>query len=290
MKVKNTKIIFWTRQIWWPPSFSTFDYENSIRVLEYAYNSWIKIFDTAPIYWDWKSEEVIGDFLVKNNCREKIEIITKFWIVRDWDWDFFDFSRSWLEQQLEDSLKRLKTDYVDIYMLHIPDENMDILDIVNTLNYLKWTWKIKSYGLCNIQWDLLDKFLNIENNQIDYIEDFYNLININLWNDIINKIWWKKEFLVYSPFYRGYLFDDVGIDDLLKRDDKALSRLLKHDWLKGIIKRRESLKMIAKSKWLKLEELALDFLLNNKNVNWIIFWTSNIKKLEYFMKLLELRD
>ena len=87
------KIIFWTRQIWWRPSYNDCPKERALELLNYAYQKWIKTFDTAPIYGNWQSEILLWKFIQEKNIaweesfRKKIQIITKFWIRIKKDWE-----------------------------------------------------------------------------------------------------------------------------------------------------------------------------------------------------------
>jgi aryl-alcohol dehydrogenase-like predicted oxidoreductase len=284
------KIIFWTRQIWWKPSYNDFPENEALELLNYAYWRWITTFDTAPIYGNGKSEELLWKIIENNshlnkNFRSKIKIITKFWI-RLWEKkeNYFSFKKESIIEELDESLVRLKTDYIDIYLLHIPDNSIDISEVIETLNYLKGIWKIRSYWLCNTYNWLLKDFLNYKGNQIEYIEDFYNLIEKKAENLIFPYIKNKDiKFLSYSPLYR-WILTDIWPKILLEKNENAINRLIKHDWLKTIIQKRNMLLEVSKRKNIKLDKLAVDFLSNNKNVDSIIFWTTNKKHLDRFLE------
>lgn len=285
------KIIFWTRQIWWEPSYNPFPEDKALELLDYAYLKWIKSFDTAPIYWNGNSEAILWKF-IKNNIdkhwktfRQDIKIISKFWIRIKENWEnYFCFKRDSIIEELSISLKRLNTDYLDIYLLHIPDNNMNVSEIIETLNYLQNIWKIKSYGICNSYSGLLLEFINHPKSNIEYVQDFYNLIEKKAEKLIFPYIKnYNIKFLAYSPLYRG-LLTDISSKSLLQKNENAINRLIKNDSIKTIIKKRNLLIEVSKIKNISLEKLAIDFLSNNKNVDSILFWTTSIKHLDIFLE------
>lgn len=225
MNQKN--IIFWTRQIWWKPSYNDISEEKALEILNFAYEKEIKWFDNAPIYGNWKSEYFLWEFIQKvwEEKRQELTIISKFWLDYDEFWKtFFDFRSDWMKKQLEKSLSLLQTSYIDIYLLHIPTENINIEEVLFTLNTFKEEWKIKSYWLCNTYWNLLYKFLNSKISQISYIEDFYNLIERKAEKDIFPFISGKNiSFLAYSPLYRWVLTSQT-FKNLLEKNEAWIRR------------------------------------------------------------------
>ena len=279
-----TELVFWTRQIGGPPSYNQFPEEQAAELLQYAYKKWIRIFDTAPIYWCGRSEELIWKYLSEE--RKNIKIITKFWFQFDKEWNtFFDFSGRWIKEQLQKSLERLQTNYVDTYLLHIPSGNMDINEIITTLNECKRKKLIGSYGLCNSYENLLKSFLEHPQSQIESIQDFYNLIERKAEKLIFPYLNETHKFMAYSPLYRG-LLTDINVKELLEKDEWAINRLMKNDDLPFIVKKRKVFEIIATRKWVSLAKLAMDFLSINQRVNHVLFGTTNEKHLETMIDLI----
>lgn len=110
----------------------------------------INFFDTADVYGLGKAEEILGQAL--KGKREKAIIASKFGVRRTKDntRTYFDNSPKWIRQAIEGSLRRLQTDYIDIYQIHDLDGVTPIESIVETLDNLKKEGKIKYYGLSNI--------------------------------------------------------------------------------------------------------------------------------------------
>ncbi len=131
-----------------PLGWSTVDDQDSIKALRHAYDRGITLFDTAATYGYGHSEEVVGEAL--HDVRSKVLIATKFGCPCD------DVKREGRGESVErdsiikechDSLRRLRTDYIDIYQLHIQAVGIDqIDDVVETLEILKKRGDIRSYG------------------------------------------------------------------------------------------------------------------------------------------------
>ena len=119
----------------------------------------INFFDHADIYGGGRSEEVFADAINMNSSiREKFIIQTKCGI-RD---GYFDFSKKHILNSVEGSLKRLKTDYIDILLLHRPDTLMEPEEVAEAFSILRSSGKVRHFGVSNqkpMQIELLNKYL-----------------------------------------------------------------------------------------------------------------------------------
>lgn len=125
-----------------------------------ALDEGINFFDHADIYGGGRSEEVFADAIDMNpSIREKFILQTKCGI-RD---GFFDFSKEHILNSVDASLKRLKTEYVDVLLLHRPDTLMQPEEIAEAFSKLHSSGKVKYLGVSNqnpMQIKLLNKYLN----------------------------------------------------------------------------------------------------------------------------------
>lgn len=115
----------------------------------------INIFDTADIYGLGKSEENLGKAL--KGKREQVVIATKFGVRIENGKTFYDNSQAWMREAVEKSLKRLNTDYIDIYQLHYRDGVTPISSVLEELDKLKSEGKIRYYGLSNLHKENLEE-------------------------------------------------------------------------------------------------------------------------------------
>lgn len=122
-----------------------------------AVEAGIDFFDHADIYAGGKAEEVFGDVVAASpGMREQLMIQTKCGIRHG----FFDFSKEHIVQSVENSLKRLKTDYVDVLLLHRPDTLMEPEEVAEAFDYLEQKGMVKHFGVSNLnplQIELLKK-------------------------------------------------------------------------------------------------------------------------------------
>ena len=120
----------------------------------------INFFDHADIYGGGKCEEMFAEAVgMSADTREKYIIQTKCGIRGG----FFDFSKEHILTAVDNSLKRLKTDYVDVLLLHRPDTLMEPEEVADAFNTLKTSGKVKHFGMSNqkpYQIELLQKYLS----------------------------------------------------------------------------------------------------------------------------------
>ena len=91
--------------------------QESFRILDYALEKGITYMDTAEWYGNGMSERIIGNWMHQRRCRDQITVLTKFYPPSATSWG----NREYIRKALDASLSRLRTDYVDIYMMHFPD-------------------------------------------------------------------------------------------------------------------------------------------------------------------------
>ena len=130
------------------------------RLIKTALDRGIDFFEHADIYGDGKAEEVFANAIRMNsNIREKIFIQTKCGIRNG----YYDFSKGHILSSVNGSLKRLKTDYVDVLLLHRPDSLMEQEEVADAFDSLETSGKVKHFGVSNfnpMQIELLSKYVN----------------------------------------------------------------------------------------------------------------------------------
>ncbi|MBR3737817.1 MAG: aldo/keto reductase [Eubacterium sp.] len=120
--------------------------ENADKIINTALELGIDYFDHADIYGGGECEEIFGDFLSSNNSiRDKITVQTKCSIRNG----FFDYSKEHIINSVNNSLRRLKTDYIDVLLLHRPDTLMEPEEVAEAFSELESAGKVKHFGVSN---------------------------------------------------------------------------------------------------------------------------------------------
>ena len=164
--------------------FGEISENDAIELVLYALDCGIKVFDTAPVYGYSLSEKRIG--MALKNKRDEAFIISKSGVT--WHPNKrIDMTNepTVCQKMLETSLKDLKTDYIDLYMIHWPDPRTDIRYPLEVLAKAQIEGKIQSIGLCNTNSEDLSKA--IEMVKVEYIQSECNLFN-NPLNELKNQI------------------------------------------------------------------------------------------------------
>lgn len=133
--------------------------EDISTLIHTALDEGINFFDHADVYGDGKSEEKFAEALDMNSSlREKMILQTKCGIRKD----SFDFSKEHILEALDGSLKRLRTEYVDVLLLHRPDALVEPEEVAEAFTILETSGKVKYFGVSNqnpMQIELLCKFV-----------------------------------------------------------------------------------------------------------------------------------
>lgn len=143
------------------------DDEKDINAIIYALKSGINHIDTSESYSGGKSEKLIGE-AIKNFDRDKLFITTK---VREWNLTYDNIISSCCN-----SLKRLQTDYVDLFYIHKQNKDVNIKSVCEALNYLLAKGLIKNVGLSNVGIDTIQKYNKYLTKKIYAVQNQYNLI------------------------------------------------------------------------------------------------------------------
>ena len=120
------------------------DHDDSIRIIHKALDSGINFVDSADVYSAGESEEIVGKALVGR--RDDVVLATKFYGGMGKDPNQQGSSRRWIVTEVENSLRRLQTDHIDLYQMHRPDMVTDIDDTLSALSDLVHQGKVLYLG------------------------------------------------------------------------------------------------------------------------------------------------
>lgn len=216
--------------------------ETGRNIVRSALDHGINFIDSAFIYGPGRSEELIGEVLKERGGRDNVVIATKGAHVITGDKITLDNSPAFLRQSVEDSLKRLQTDYIDLYYIHFPDENTPKDEAVGELKKLKDEGKIRAIGVSNFSIDQL-KEAN-KDGHVDVLQSHYNLLHRDAEQDLLP---YTQEhgisFVPYFPLASGLLggkykqgdtFSDIRKNDPLFQGETFAKNLEKVDKVRQI--------------------------------------------------------
>jgi aryl-alcohol dehydrogenase-like predicted oxidoreductase len=158
------------------------DEAEAIRTIHAALDDGINLIDTAPVYGFGRSEELVGKALAGDR-RKRALIATK--VGLDWGSGKIlrNSSPARLRQELEDSLRRLGTDVIDIYQVHWPDEATPIEETAKTLETFRREGKIRAIGVSNFSPAQMDRFRKAAT--LATVQPPYNLFEREIENDVL---------------------------------------------------------------------------------------------------------
>jgi aryl-alcohol dehydrogenase-like predicted oxidoreductase len=159
------------------------DERESVQAIHYAFDKGINLIDTAPVYGFGRSEEIVGKAIKEYGRREDIILTTK--VGLEWNNNKIsrNSSRRRIEKELDDSLQRLQTDYLDVYMIHWPDEAVPFQETASVLNELMNKGKIRSIAVSNFDISQMQEFR--AHAPLHVLEPPYNMFERDIEKDIM---------------------------------------------------------------------------------------------------------
>ena len=156
-------------------SWGDVDTKESIAAVRRMVENGVNMVDTAPIYGEGHSEEVVGQAL--KGIRDKVYLTTKFgsYINHFTGTSVRDCKYNTVEREIDESLKRLQTDYIDFYVMHWPDVNTPIEETMAAVNMLKEKGKIRFIGMSNSPKELIMEAQKYA--KIDVIQPPFSMVN-----------------------------------------------------------------------------------------------------------------
>ena len=194
------------------------DEKESIRTIHAALDQGVNLIDTAPVYGFGRSEEIVGEALRQRGRRESIILATK--VGLDWTNGKIErnSTRQHILQELEDSLRRLQTDYVDIYQVHWPDPLVPIEETASTLRELYEQGKIRAIGVSNYSPEEMARFRAVA--PLHTIQPPYNLFEREIERDVLRfAVGRGLTSLTYGALCRGLLSGAMRTDRQFAKDD-----------------------------------------------------------------------
>lgn len=126
------------------------DKTQMIHLMHEAIDLGVNFFDTAEAYGHYSNEELVGEGLSQNNARQKVILATKFGFDLQ-KGEGLNSEPKHIKQALEGSLKRLETDYVDLYYQHRIDSKVPIEEVAGAVGELIQEGKVRAFGISEVQ-------------------------------------------------------------------------------------------------------------------------------------------
>jgi aryl-alcohol dehydrogenase-like predicted oxidoreductase len=184
------------------------DHDESVRIIHRALDAGINFIDTADVYSSGESEVIVGKAL--KGRRDDVVLATKANFPMGDDPNHRGNSRRWLTRAVEDSLRRLQTDHLDLYQIHRPDPDVDIEETLSALTDLIRSGKVRTIGtstfpaaeIVEAQWVAEDRGLQRFRTE----QPPYSIINRSIERDVLPVTQrYGMGTLVWSPLAQGLL-------------------------------------------------------------------------------------
>jgi aryl-alcohol dehydrogenase-like predicted oxidoreductase len=264
--------------------------KEAIRALQVAYDEGITTIDTAPVYGFGKSEELVGQAM-EGISRDRYQILTKFgmnWMSEEGEFYFSTVNNGgkevkmykWaspkkIRQECEDSLRRLRTDYIDLYQIHWPDNTTPIPETFEAVQRLISEGKVKAAGVCNYNVDQVEEALQIiplASNQVPY-----SMINREIEKNVMPQAVARGMSIIpYSPLQRGLLTGKIKPGHKFgEGDTREGNRFYTDENIRRANTLLEQLKPVAEKYGATLAQLVLHWTMRRPGVGCVLAGARN---------------
>jgi aryl-alcohol dehydrogenase-like predicted oxidoreductase len=194
------------------------DEAQSVATIRAAFEHGINVVDTAPVYGFGRSEEIVGKAIAEGRLRSQVVIATKAGLEWDGGRVFRNASRTRILREVEDSLRRLRTNYIDIYQVHWPDPLVLIEETADAMHALLKQGKIRAIGVSNFSVLQMERFRRVA--PLHVLQPPYNLFERGIEADLLpycqeNKI----STFGYGALCRGLLSGRMKTSTVFDGDD-----------------------------------------------------------------------
>jgi len=255
--------------------------KEATKAIQAGYDKGVTSIDTAPIYGQGTSEEIVGE-AIKELPRDKIQILTKYgmhWNSRDGEYyfssndnqgnpiDIYKFAgKKSVIKECEDSLKRLGTDYIDLYQIHWPDSTTPIQETMEAVSLLIEQGKVRYAGVCNYNVEQMkeaSKFIDLVSDQVKY-----SMVSREIEDELIPYLISKnRSVLAYSPLERGLLTGKMRPGHkFAEGDHRADVSFFKDENVKQVNNFLQKIKHIADEKNASLAQLVIRWTLEQPGI------------------------
>jgi aryl-alcohol dehydrogenase-like predicted oxidoreductase len=194
------------------------DETESIATIRAGVEHGINVIDTAPVYGFGRSEEIVGQAIAEGQLRSRVLIATKTGLEWTGGKVFRNASHARILREVEDSLRRLRTDHIDIYQVHWPDPLVAIEETAEAMHTLLKQGKIRAIGVSNFSVSQMERFRRVA--PLHVLQPPYNLFERGIEADILPYCHKHKiATFGYGALCRGLLSGRMRPDTKFDGDD-----------------------------------------------------------------------
>ena len=271
------------------------DHADSTRIIHRALDAGINFIDTADVYSNGVSEEIVGEAL--QGRRDDVVLATKFFMPMGEDPNTRGGSRLWIIREVENSLRRLGTDHIDLYQVHRPSPDTDVEETLGALTDLVRAGKVRYIGsssysgsqIVEAQWTSRERHLE----RFVTEQPPYSILVRGIEEDVLPTAQrYGMGTLTYSPLAGGWLSgrwrkDAVGTPTSSARPSARfdMSRPANQRKL-GVV---EDLAQLAEQSGMTLIEMSIAFVLNHPGVTSAIVGPRTMEQLESYLPAAQIR-
>mgnify|MGYP005809980217 CR=1 FL=1 len=246
--------------------------EESIQTILSAIDRGINVIDTAPVYGFGRSEEIVGKAIKKYGNRKDLVIATKAGLEWRDGKVFRNSSKERIFKEIDESLKRLQTDYIDIYQIHWPDDSVPFEETAGTMKQLKEDGKIRAIGVSNYSTAQMKAFEKVA--PINTVQPPYNIFEREMEEEILPYCLRQGiNILAYGAICRGLLSGQMSADRKFEGDDlRKIDPKFKGGRFKQYLRAVDALNVFAEKKYGKqVLHLAIRWILDKTKIG-IALW------------------
>ncbi|MFP6722864.1 MAG: aldo/keto reductase [Candidatus Poribacteria bacterium] len=262
------------------------DENRSRKIFNLAIEAGINFFDTANSYADGRSEQILGKLIREKGNRDKLVVATKVFNPIGHDINDSGTSRRHIVAEIENSLQRLQTDYIDLYQVHHVDRETPAEERLRALDDLIHQGKVRYIGCSNeYAWRLCDALWISEIRNFARYESLqpkYNLLTRDIEEEIL-PLCKEKEIgvIVWGPLAAGYLTGKYKPNQSPPEDSRLnYTQSTMDDFLKPQIQQTvETLDGIAKDLDKSMAEVALRWILDQDTITSVIVGATKVEQI-----------
>lgn len=270
--------------------------EDSLRIIDKAWDQGVNFIDTADVYTGGRSEEIVGEAIASR--RDHWVLATKAGFgPADGVPNRGGLSRKHLFNAIDASLDRLGTDYVDIYYLHREDHNTPLEVTVSAIGDLLRQGKIRYWGLSNYRgWRIAEVIRVAERLGVDrpvISQPLYNIVNRQAETEQITAARaYGLGVVPYSPLARGVLSGKYAPDvapDSSSRAGRQDKRILETEWRVESLRIAQQIQQYTQQRGVGIVEFAIAWVLNNAAVSSAIVGPRTEEQWDAYTKALDVK-